>query len=196
VSAVACFRRASGSLALAGLAVLAACTEPTDCRVEPQRCAIVPAAAPAPAVVPQAALPHPRGPWLPGAKVQEQVAAPAPDKPARPAEIVPDSPDAAIARGVLVGLRGAAAAHDMKQLSAHMTKRLVADLTPKLDKYAERLWRHLDRYVKAVDGGRFEIKSEPADTPTRRQVTVTLPDGGELRPILEREADGWKVDRF
>lgn len=119
-------------------------------------------------------------------------AAPAP----KAAEIQPDTPDAAIARGVLVGMRGAAASHDLTQLSAHMTRRLVADLTPKMEKFRDRLWRHLDRYVQAVDGGRFAVKSEPADTPTRRQVTVTLPDGGELRPILEREDNQWKIDRF
>ena len=184
------------------LASLTACTEPTDCAVEPQRCITPPVSAagakPAAAEVgkPVQVLPERR---------QRPVAAqPAPGGPVRRLpEVAPqaapsegETADAAWARGVIVGLRSAAAAHDMAALQKHMTKRLTADLLPKLDKYAERLWKHLDRYVKAVDGGKFTVLSEPADTATRRQVTITLPDGGELKPILEREDNVWKVDRF
>lgn len=138
-------------------------------------------------------LPMPRGPGLavlpPGQPAGVQPAQ------AEAGAAADESPEQLLTRGIVAKIREPAKAHDIKALMPHMTKRLAGDLEPKMAQYGERFWRHLDAYVRAAEGG-FRVQSEPGDAPTRRQATLTLPDGQELKPILEREDNMWKIDRF
>ncbi len=213
--------------AVAGLLFAAACTEPTDCKREPERC-LLPAAQPEavgaaanapgkPAVGPQFRPVAGAVPQLPDAalsprvraavaKAQLQAHAECPPlglgqaglAPAavNPGLVAGESPDALLARGVLAGLRGPAASHELPKLAPVITKRLLADMGPKMEQYGPRFWRHVDKYIKAADDGILKITAEPGDSADRKNISISLTGGEELRPILQREDGAWKIDRF
>ena len=111
------------------------------------------------------------------------------------AEIVAEAAKGGDERALIVTLRAGAMAHDLEKLRPFLTERLYKTLSEALPKNADRLYRHLDKYVRAINEG-FEIRVEKSDAPTTRQVVLTLKDQAELKPILAMEHGTWKVDRF
>lgn len=111
------------------------------------------------------------------------------------AEIVAEAAKGGDERAVIVTLRAGVMAHDLEQLRPFLTERLYKTLSDALPKNADRLYRHLDKYARAINEG-FEIRVEKTDTPTTRQLVLKLKDGAELKPILATEHGTWKVERF
>jgi len=98
-------------------------------------------------------------------------------------------------RAAVAAIRTAAAAHDGPALQAFLTPRLQESLAPVLARGGDRLWRHLDKYVAAIQAG-LTIQVAPGESPDTRQLTIPAEGGSELKPILKQTESGWKFERF
>ena len=200
--------RACRQALVAGLAV-AACSEPVDCRVEPERCAGVSIAAPlraSPAVLPAAGAPAEPAPAaayptrrdpppmglaqrelglgdgrLPGLRVGGDAAA--------------EAAEAVQLKALFRRFGAAAKRHDVTALRPFVTDAFYARLQDTIAKHGDRLWRHLDRFEQAADAD-VALDVRPADDAAARQVEAQLPGGGQLKPIVRRTEQGWQFDRF
>ena len=101
-----------------------------------------------------------------------------------------DGPDQLIRR-----IRHAAANRDLKALSRYMTPRLAASTAENLSKHEERFWTHLARYVAAGSQG-FKMESSPGPNKNSLELVIEVEPDIVLRPIVQRQEDGWYFDRF
>lgn len=133
-----------------------------------------------------------------GRRVQEQLrrgqqpsTAPQPgdEKP-----LQPGAPSLTEIRAVLATVQGPLATRNFDALQPMITQRLFGTLQPLQEKNGDRLWRHLARYPLALQGRLNAVVDDVQ--PNHVQLKVALPDGGELRPVLEKVDGVWKIDRF
>ena len=199
-----------------------ACAEPVDCQLEPQRCPnvrvqpLAAAALPArpsvaerpPAVqVPSAQVPLRAGqrqlqvPLNPGnlgqPPTREPLALnirPKPLAAETPAPLPVGAPSREDLKALVVAVQLPASTKDFEALRPFITPRLYASLAPLMAESGDRLWRHLAKYKQAGSSG-FETKIESVEL-DKVHAALQLPDGSELRPILEKQNGVWKIDRF
>ncbi len=208
-------RFTTASAAALGLLLLGtACTEPVDCALEPKRCPnrvaapqpVVPTGAPkrqqlqvpVPTANGQRLLQVPLDPNAAGRQPsREPLAA---DIRARFKPIVDDAPlpSGAPSREELTTLMKRviepARARDFEALKQVITSRLYDALSPLVAKDGDRLWAHLVKYGGATSGGfKTDVLSQEGG---KTALHLTLPDGSELRPIVEQQGGVWKIDRF
>lgn len=198
-----------------GVAMAAvACSEPVDCRVEPERCAgtghvargshaTAPPAhpalvAPAEVAVPVAPAAYPvrRDPPPVGLAQRELDLGDG----RLPGLRVGDDATAEAAEGVQLKVLFrrfgvAAKRHDVEALRPFVTDAFHERLLDTVAKHGDRLWRHLDRFERAAEAG-VALDVRPGDATGTRQVEAQLPGGGQLKPIVRRTEQGWKFDRF
>ncbi len=205
--------------ALGWLILGTACAEPVDCTVEPRRCPRLAAPEPQAAHLPmptrtqlqvpaptrggQRLLQAPLDPGAPGRPPSREPLAldvraleklPPPAKAVDNAPLPAGAPTHEELKALVAVVQLPAKARNFEGLKPFITQRLYDALSPLLAKDGDRLWRHLEKYVSAVDTG-FKTEVESVEM-ERAQLHLTLPDGSELRPILLRQNGVWKIDRF
>lgn len=85
--------------------------------------------------------------------------------------------------------------HDFVALKAVASQRFAGNIAEIETKYAERFWRHADKYVPVLSGPPPAIALQDQEG-GKVQATLTSADGSELRCILVEEGGTWKIDRF
>lgn len=98
-------------------------------------------------------------------------------------------------RAALKDVVPALKARDFEALKAKASQRFAQNIPDIQAKYAERFWRHADKYVPVLTGAPPTIELEDQGD-GRVQAKITAPDTTELRCILVQEAGSWKIDRF
>jgi len=83
---------------------------------------------------------------------------------------------------------------DFETLARFMTARLRGALEDSMPTHGERFWRHMATYAKVL-AGEYTVESAQDDQ-GRTALTLKNKAGDELKPILVREGEGLKVDRF
>lgn len=102
------------------------------------------------------------------------------------------------ARAIRAALKDAVPAlkaRDFEALKAKASQRFAQNIPEIQAKYAERFWRHADKYVPVLTGAPPTIELEDQGD-GRVQAKITAPDTTELRCILVQEGGSWKIDRF
>ena len=85
--------------------------------------------------------------------------------------------------------------HDFSALKKVASQRFAGNIVEIEAKYAERFWRHADKYVPVLSGPPPAIALQDQED-GKVQATLTTPEGAELRCILVEEDGTWKIDRF
>jgi hypothetical protein len=102
------------------------------------------------------------------------------------------------ARAIRAALKDAVPAlkaRDFEALKAKASQRFAQNIPEIQAKYADRFWRHAEKYVPVFTGPPPTIDLEDQGD-GRVQAKITAPDTTELRCILVQEAGSWKIDRF
>lgn len=85
--------------------------------------------------------------------------------------------------------------HDFGALKVVASERFAGSIAEIETKYAERFWRHADKYVPVLTGPPPAIALQDQEG-GKVQATLTAADGTELRCMLVEEGGTWKIDRF
>jgi hypothetical protein len=97
-------------------------------------------------------------------------------------------------RALLTRILEPSQAKNFEGLKPFITQRLYDSLSPLLVNDGGRLWRHLSKYPVALTSGfTTDVLSQEGG---KVQLHLSLSDGSELRPILEKQNGLWKIDRF